>query len=84
MPDEITPGSVGESRPTHSPLLGTLTSSARIAEEIFSSSVRFLMFRTARRDWCLGKFLGHAFLVLPQIVHFPPHRHRARSLGQAA
>jgi len=50
------------------PLLVMLTSSARIAEEIASGSVRFLMFRTARRHWCLGKFLGQALQVLGALL----------------
>jgi ABC-type transport system involved in multi-copper enzyme maturation permease subunit len=50
------------------PMLVMLTSSARIAEEISSGSVRFLMFRTARGHWCLGKFLGQALQVLGALL----------------
>ena len=42
------------------PLLVMLMSSARIAEEIWSGSVRFVLFRASRLHWCLGKFAGQA------------------------
>jgi ABC-type transport system involved in multi-copper enzyme maturation permease subunit len=50
------------------PLLVMLTSSARIAEEISTGSARFLMFRTARAHWCLGKFLGQALQIFGALL----------------
>lgn len=49
---------------TFTPLLVVLTSSARIAEEVWSGAVRFALFRTTRFAWCLGKFLGQALQLL--------------------
>ena len=49
------------------PLLVILTAAPRIAEEVWSGSVRFVLFRTSRGAWCLGKFVGQAcqlFLAL--------------------
>ena len=46
------------------PVLVMLTSSTRIAEEIASGSVRFVMFRVGRWQWCVGKFIGQALQVL--------------------
>jgi len=42
------------------PFLIVLTSSARVSEEIASGSVRFVLFRASRLDWCMGKFAGQA------------------------
>ena len=49
------------------PALVMLSSSARISEEIWTGSVRFVSFRVSRLHWCLGKFAGQAaqlFLAL--------------------
>ena len=49
------------------PLLVILTAAPRIAEEVWSGSVRFILFRTSRGAWILGKFAGQAcqlFLAL--------------------
>jgi ABC-type transport system involved in multi-copper enzyme maturation permease subunit len=50
------------------PVLVILTSSTRIAEETASGSVRFVMFRAARSQWCLGKFLGQAVQVFGALL----------------
>lgn len=42
------------------PALVMLTSSARISEEIWSGSARFVLFRIPRLHWCFGKFAGQA------------------------
>ncbi len=53
---------------TFMPLLVILMSSARISEEIWSGSVRFVMFRTSRLSWCAGKFLGQALQLLAALL----------------
>ena len=50
------------------PALVMLTSSTRIAEEIASGSVRFVMFRAGRGPWCAGKFAGQAVQVLGALL----------------
>jgi ABC-type transport system involved in multi-copper enzyme maturation permease subunit len=49
---------------TFGPLLVTLTASVRIAEEVWTGSVRFVLFRTTRLAWVMGKFLGQALQLL--------------------
>jgi ABC-type transport system involved in multi-copper enzyme maturation permease subunit len=49
---------------TFAPLLVTLTAAPRIAEEVWSGSARFALFRTSRGIWCMGKFTGQAFQLL--------------------
>jgi ABC-type transport system involved in multi-copper enzyme maturation permease subunit len=46
------------------PMLITLTAAPRLAEEIWSGSARFVLFRTTRLAWCVGKFGGQALLLL--------------------
>ncbi len=46
------------------PLLVVLMSSPRIAEEVSTASVRFVLFRTRRSTWCAGKYAGQAVLLL--------------------
>ena len=46
------------------PMLVALTSSARMTEEIWSGSARFVLFRTTRLAWCLGKYGGQALQLL--------------------
>ena len=53
---------------TFTPLLVILMSSARISEEIWSGSVRFVMFRTSRLSWCAGKFAGQALQLLVALL----------------
>ena len=48
---------------TFTPLLVILVSSPRIAEEVGTSSVRFVLFRTTRGTWVCGKFAGQALLL---------------------
>lgn len=50
------------------PALVMLTSSTRIAEEIASGSVRYVMFRAGRAPWCVGKFAGQAVQVLGALL----------------
>ncbi len=50
------------------PLLVMLTASTRIAEEIASGSVRYVMFRAARSQWCLGKFGGQALQIFGALL----------------
>lgn len=50
------------------PALVMLTSSTRIAEEISTGSVRFVMFRAARSHWCVGKFAGQALQILGALL----------------
>ncbi len=50
------------------PALVMLTSSTRIAEEVATGSVRFVMFRAARSQWCLGKFIGQAVQVFVALL----------------
>lgn len=47
-----------------SPLLGVLTTAPRMAEEVWMGSVRFVLFRSSRLAWCLGKFIGQALQLL--------------------
>jgi ABC-type transport system involved in multi-copper enzyme maturation permease subunit len=46
------------------PFLVMLISCPRIAEEVGSASVRFVLFRTTRGTWCCGKLAGQAVLLL--------------------
>ena len=48
---------------TFTPLLVILVSSPRIAEEVGTASVRFVLFRTTRGTWVCGKFAGQALLL---------------------
>jgi ABC-type transport system involved in multi-copper enzyme maturation permease subunit len=50
------------------PVLVMLTASTRIAEEIASGSVRYVMFRAARSQWCLGKFAGQALQIFGALM----------------
>jgi ABC-type transport system involved in multi-copper enzyme maturation permease subunit len=50
------------------PALVMLTSTARIAEEVWSGSARFVLFRTSRLNWCLGKFIGQAIQILGALL----------------
>jgi hypothetical protein len=53
---------------TFTPLLVMWTASTRIAEEIASGSVRYVMFRAARSQWCLGKFAGQAAQIFGALL----------------
>lgn len=50
------------------PWLVALTSSARITEEVWSGAARFVMVRTTRLAWVLGKFIGQALLLLVALL----------------
>jgi ABC-type transport system involved in multi-copper enzyme maturation permease subunit len=54
------------------PMLVTLTAAPRLAEEVWSGSVRFVLFRTSRPAWCLGKFAGQALLLLAALLASVP------------
>lgn len=49
---------------TFTPLLVMLISSPRISEELGSGSIRFVLARTSRPAWCLGKYVGQVLMVL--------------------
>jgi ABC-type transport system involved in multi-copper enzyme maturation permease subunit len=53
---------------TFAPLLVMLTAAPRIAEEVWSGSVRFALFRTSRSAWCMGKFIGQACQLLLALI----------------
>ncbi len=46
------------------PVLVTLSAAGRIAEEVSTGSVRYVLTRTSRPAWCFGKFLGQSCEVL--------------------
>jgi len=48
---------------TFTPLLVMLMASSRIAEDVSTASVRFVLFRTSRSTWCLGKFAGQSLML---------------------
>lgn len=50
------------------PWLVALTSSARITEEIWSGSARFVLCRTTRLAWLFGKYLGQALQLLVALM----------------
>jgi ABC-type transport system involved in multi-copper enzyme maturation permease subunit len=50
------------------PWLVALTSSERIAEEIWSGSARFVLCRTTRLAWAFGKFIGQALQLLVALL----------------
>ncbi|MCX6998455.1 MAG: ABC transporter permease subunit [Kiritimatiellaeota bacterium] len=50
------------------PWLVTLSSSGRMAEDIWSGSARFVLCRTTRLAWMCGMFLGQAALLLVALL----------------
>ena len=50
------------------PLLVMLTSSTRVSEEIWTGSVRFVLFRIPRLHWIFGKFAGQAVQLLGALL----------------
>ncbi len=46
------------------PVLVSLAAAGRIAEEVSTGSVRYVLTRTSRSAWCLGKFFGQAGEVM--------------------
>ena len=50
------------------PMLVTLTAAPRLAEEVWSGSARFVLFRTTRMAWCVGKYGGQALLLLAALL----------------
>ncbi len=50
------------------PALVMLTSSTRISEEISTGSIRFVLFRASRLQWCAGKVLGQAGQLLAALL----------------
>jgi ABC-type transport system involved in multi-copper enzyme maturation permease subunit len=53
---------------TFGPLLAVLTSGARVTEEIWSGSARFVLFRIPRGSWYAGKFAGQAAVFLMALL----------------
>jgi len=47
----------------YTPLLVVLVAGNRIAEDIGSGAVRYVVFRTSRASWSLGKFIGQIFMI---------------------
>jgi ABC-type transport system involved in multi-copper enzyme maturation permease subunit len=47
----------------YTPLLVVLVAGSRIAEDIGSGAVRYVVFRTSRASWSLGKFAGQAIML---------------------
>ncbi|MBI5395974.1 MAG: ABC transporter permease subunit [Verrucomicrobia bacterium] len=52
----------------YTPLLVMLMSASRISEEMWTGSVRFMMFRTSRLSWCVGKYAGQALQLLVALL----------------
>jgi ABC-type transport system involved in multi-copper enzyme maturation permease subunit len=50
------------------PALVMLTASTRVSEEVASGSVRFVLFRVSRLEWCLGKYAGQAFQLFVALL----------------
>jgi ABC-type transport system involved in multi-copper enzyme maturation permease subunit len=50
------------------PLLVLLLSSPRIAEEVGTGSVRYLLVRTGPAEWCSGKLAGQAVLLMAALL----------------
>lgn len=50
------------------PMLVMLTSSTRVSEEVWSGSIRFVLFRIPRLHWLYGKFAGQAVQLLGALV----------------
>jgi len=47
----------------YTPLLVVLVAGNRIAEDIGSGAVRYVIFRTSRASWSLGKFMGQTLMI---------------------
>lgn len=47
----------------YTPLLVVLVAGSRIAEDLGSGAVRYVIFRISRASWTLGKFLGQALMI---------------------
>lgn len=47
----------------YTPLLVVLVAGNRIAEDLGSGAVRYVVFRTSRVSWTIGKFLGQALMI---------------------
>ena len=54
------------------PALVAFTSSARFADEIWSGSIRFVITRTTRIAWCLGKYFGQSLQILIALLASVP------------
>jgi ABC-type transport system involved in multi-copper enzyme maturation permease subunit len=50
------------------PLLTVLVSGNRVADELHSGSVRYMIVRTTRLEWSLGKYVGIAGLLLAGLL----------------
>jgi len=47
----------------YTPLLVVLVSGNRIAEDLGSGAVRYVVFRISRGSWTIGKFIGQALMI---------------------
>ena len=53
---------------TLAPLLAAAVSANRIADDIGSGAVRYMLLRVRRAEWVAGKFLGQIALILPALA----------------
>jgi ABC-type transport system involved in multi-copper enzyme maturation permease subunit len=52
----------------YTPFFVLLTATPRVAGDVWSGAARFVLFRTSRAAWVLGKLFGQALLVLLAIL----------------
>ena len=50
------------------PMLSLLAGANRIADDVKSGAVRFMLVRVRRAEWVLGKYIGLAMLLLPGLA----------------
>ena len=50
------------------PLLTVLIASNRVADDLHSGAVRYMITRVTRFEWSLGKYFGNALLMLPALL----------------
>ena len=50
------------------PILTILIGSNRVADDLHSGAVRYMITRVTRFEWSLGKYIGNAFLMLPALL----------------
>ena len=50
------------------PILVMLSTSSRVSEEVSTGSVRYVLYRSTRLGWCLGKFVGQALQILVALL----------------
>ena len=55
-----------------SPMLVAMTSSHRLTEDVWTGASRFVLFRTSRLSWCLGKYAGQGAVLLIALLASVP------------